>query len=149
MVTPSDGPLNVLRSILARVLELERALSVQPDGDQPPVARDRQTWAAQRLKNSATRPLQDAVTRLDGEPEATPPIDPSRPDGEKDSTGTPTIIEQISQLASDSTILSLRANLPTEVTEATAALQDLACHFAEGPDGEADTIARFKALQSA
>jgi CDGSH-type Zn-finger protein/truncated hemoglobin YjbI len=148
MVTPSDGLLNDLRSILACALELERALSVRPDRDEPSAARDRQTWAAQRLTNSVTRPLQDAVMRLDAEPAATAATDPSHADGEQDSTAAPSITEQISQLASDTTILSARAGVPTEIMEATAALQDLACHFAEGPDGEADTIARFKALQS-
>ena len=138
--------MNDLRSILARALELERALSVRPDDDQPAAARDRQTWATQRLKSSVTRPLQDAVTRLDAEPAATAPTDPSHADG--DSTAAPSITEQISQLAGDTTVLSARAGLPTEIMEATAALQDLACHFAEGPNGEAETIARFKALQS-
>jgi CDGSH-type Zn-finger protein/truncated hemoglobin YjbI len=141
--------LNDVRSILARALELQRSLSVRPDRDQPVAARDRQALAAQRLKNSVTRPLQNAVTRFDAEPAAAAATDPSRAHGEKASTAAPSISEQISQLASDATILSARAGLPTEVMEATAALQDLACHFAEGPDGEADTIARFKALQSA
>src|SRR5262249_60482984 len=99
MVSANDGPLNDLRSILARALELERALSVRPDRDQPAAARDRQTWAAQRLKSSVTRPLQDAVTRLDAAPAATAPTDPSHADG--DSTAELSITEQISQLASD------------------------------------------------
>ena len=148
MVPPSDGPLNDLRSILARALDLERALSIRPDLDQPAAARDRQTRAVQRLKNSVTRPLQDAVRRLDAEPAATAPADPLDTAREKDSIVAPSITEQISQLASDTTILSTRAGLPTEVIEATAALQDIACLFAEGSSGEAEMIARFKALQS-
>jgi CDGSH-type Zn-finger protein/truncated hemoglobin YjbI len=148
MVTPSTSPLNDVRSILARALELERTLA---DGrtacDQPAPSRDRRTWAVQRIKNSVTRPLQDAVTHLDREPVETAPVDLPRADETGDSTAAPSITEQFCQLASDATILSAQTGLPTEVTEATAALQDLACQFAMGPDGEVDTIARFKALQ--
>jgi hypothetical protein len=141
--------LNEARSLLARALELERALADgRTDADQPAPTRDRRSWAAQRIKNSVARPLQDAVTHLDPEHFATAPIDLPRADEKGKSTEAPSITEQIWQLAKDATLLSAQAGLPTEVTEATAALQHLACQFAERPDGEADTIARFKELQS-
>ena len=88
------------------------------------------------------------MTHLDPERLATAPSDLTRAREEDGSTRMPSIAEQIWQLASDATNLSAQAGLPTEVMEATAALQDLACQVAEGPTGEAETIARLKALQT-
>ncbi len=59
--------------------------------------------------------------------------------------------ERLWQMATAATTLCITPGLPTEIQEATAALQDLACQFApaDGPRGVAAKIATLKQMQAA
>ncbi|MDQ2902406.1 MAG: CDGSH iron-sulfur domain-containing protein [Chloroflexota bacterium] len=58
--------------------------------------------------------------------------------------------ERLWHLATVATKLRLYASIPTELQEATAALQDLACQFApaDGPHGVAAKVAELKAMEA-
>lgn len=144
-----------LALLLQRAAQLEAGISAgvtaddRSAGQQHPLA-----FAADRLKRSVIRPLDQALARLsdpgDGRDEqSTAGSEPD--DGDQGSagpgfdsvgalTGAP-----LWQLARDATRLRLSATVPAGVHEATAALQDLALRYA--PDGESDCAARLTELR--
>jgi len=151
----SSAELNAaLASLLQRSSELEAVISdeiaknAQSAGEQPPLA-----FAAERLKRSVIRPLQEALTHLTGQrdqgSEQTAGGEPE--DGDQGSAGAGFDSvgardgESLWQLARAATRLRLSATVPAEVHEATAALQDLALRYA--PDGESDCAARLTELR--
>ncbi|MGI8715692.1 MAG: CDGSH iron-sulfur domain-containing protein [Solirubrobacteraceae bacterium] len=109
--------------------------------DDPPDAPDD---VAPRLQRSVVRPLGDALTRLgqlaDAGPADAAPADAARghdPDG-----------DPLLELALDATRLRAKTALPSELQEATAALQQLAGHAAPGDEDRAALAQRFAELQS-
>ena len=114
--------------------------------------------ATLRLMTTVIRPLGEALTKL--------PVDPTRLPGKTAGPGfgynrdvhllphkrSAWVFfgERLWQLTVLSTKLRLNPGLPTEIQEATAALQDLACQFAppDGPRGVAAKVAELKAMQA-
>ncbi len=127
-----------LTSILRRARELEAAVLNDEGG-----VRDELRPAAERLKRSVIRPLGDALARLPGESEG-------EGQGDGEGQGSPAADAQpidaaLWQLALDTTRLRVAPGLPTELQEATAALQDLACRLA--PDS-AERTRRLEELRA-
>ena len=114
--------------------------------------------ATLRLMTTVIRPLAEALTKL--------PVDRDRLPGRTAGPGfgynrdihllphKPSAWvffgERFWQLAVAGTKLRLIPDMPTEIQEATAALQDLACQFAppDGPRGVAARVAELKAMQA-
>ena len=118
--SPSPSDLDTLAALLQRARELQEAGTDQR--------------IVERLARSVVRPLDVALRRLAHDTAATargalhaPPGDP------------------LWQLALDATRVRLRPGLPTELQEATAALQDLACGL--DADGES-RLAELRQLQA-
>ncbi len=142
-----------LALLLQRAAQLEAGISAGVTADdrsadqQHPLA-----FAADRLKRSVIRPLDQALARLsdpgDGRDEqstaGSEPDDGDQGSAAADSAGALTGAP-LWQLARDATRLRLSATVPAEVHEATAALQDLALRYA--PDGESDCAARLTELR--
>jgi CDGSH-type Zn-finger protein len=118
---------------------------------------ERLSRATLRLMTTVIRPLGEALTKL--------PIDRDRMPGRTAGPGfgynrdvhllphKPSAWvffgERLWQLAVAATKLRLIPNTPTEIQEAAAALQDLACQFAppDGPRGVAAKVAELKQMQ--
>ncbi len=114
--------------------------------------------ATLRLMTTVIRPLSEALTKL--------PVDRARLPGRTAGPGfgynrdvhllphKPSAWvffgERLWQLALLATKLRLNPGMPTEIQEAAAALQDLACQFApsDGPRGVAAKIAELKAMEA-
>ena len=114
--------------------------------------------ATLRLMTTVIRPLGEALTKL--------PVDPNRLPGYTAGPGfgynrdvhllphkhSAWVFfgERLWHLAVSATKLRLHPNMPTEIQEAAAALQDLACQFApaDGPRGVAAKVAELQALQA-
>ncbi len=113
--------------------------------------------ASLRLMTTVIRPLGEALTRMPADSVALPGKNAGPPFG--DSGDIPELVHQASaqavleerlwQLATAATTLRTTPGLPTEIQEATAALQDLACQFApaDGPRGVDEKIAALKQIQ--
>ena len=114
--------------------------------------------ATLRLMTTVIRPLSEALTKL--------PVDRHRLPGRTAGPGfgynrdihllphKPSAWvffgERLWQLAVAATKLRLNPSMPTEIQEAAAALQDLACQFApsDGPRGVAAKVAELKLMQA-
>ena len=114
--------------------------------------------ATLRLMTTVIRPLGEALTKL--------PVDSAALPGKTAGPGfgynrdvhllphKPSAWvffgERLWQLATLATKLRLNPGIPTEIQEATAALQDLACQFApsDGPRGVAAKVAELKQMQA-
>ena len=114
--------------------------------------------ATLRLMTTVIRPLGEVLTKL--------PVDPDRLPGRTAGPGfgynrdvhllphqrSAWVFfgERLWQLAVAATKLRLHPNLPTEIQEATAALQDLACQFAppDGPRGVAAKVAELQQMMA-
>ncbi len=114
--------------------------------------------ATLRLMTTVIRPLSEALTKL--------PVDRARLPGRTAGPGfgynrdihllphkaSAWVFfgERLWQLAVAATKLRLNPNMPTEIQEAAAALQDLACQFApsDGPRGVAAKVAELKQMQA-
>ena len=141
----TDAP-GALAAQLARARELEAALSAVaanehagPSDETPPGV------VARRVRRSVVRPMEEALAKLldDG----------ARHPARQELVGQPPLAALsppdfdafLWELARDATRLRLVPDLPTEVQEATAALQDLACHL--GPGQTADQAERLSELK--
>ena len=103
-------------------------------------------WVAERLSRSVVRPLREALARLAGTVDSDEPAGaPARP--LPGGAGDDAFGERLWRLAQELTTLRLAPDLPAEVAEATAALQDVACVLVG--DEEAGTrLATLRQLQS-
>lgn len=123
--------------LAARAEELERELASSPAQDPHP---DLWSWAAQRFSRSVLRPLGDALERLGAGAGSSAGLDPvASPLGER-----------LWQLAEEATTLRITAGLPTEIQEATAAIQDVAWQFATaaGAGGDLGRAAAVRDIQA-
>ncbi len=136
--------------LAARVEELERELLCSPVRDSQG---DFSSWAAQRLSRSVLRPLRDALRRLGAgreDPDANPDANPDASAGLSatregvapsiaglDPVASP-LDQRLWQLAEAATTLRIVPGLPTEIQEATAAMQDVAWRFATAADVAGD-----------
>lgn len=102
--------------------------------------RDRLARAAKRLRDSVIRPLETAIERVSagGDASPVPPADE-----------TP-FAARLWQMAKDATRLRARVARPTEIQEAAAALQDLACNVTpEEPEGpRLARVVELRAMQN-
>ncbi len=147
-----------LASLLQRASELEATLlgvaaarGGQADGQGP------SSIVAQRLKRSVIRPLREALQRTPGEhsgPSARATGHDERP-AEASAAAPPDAAalafgEPLWQLTLAATRLRLSPGLPSEVQEAAAALQDLACQMAsdEGEDAAAARLAELREIEA-
>jgi CDGSH-type Zn-finger protein/truncated hemoglobin YjbI/ferredoxin len=144
----APGSYAAVASILSRASELERALVLAHTG-QKDVESERLEMAARRLKASVLRPLREALARLPPSP-APPDGSPtqSTPPGDGDSDTS--LGRRLRELAKAATVLRTVSGVPTQVQEATAALQDLACRFAvgDGDDGPLRVLTELRELQA-
>jgi CDGSH-type Zn-finger protein/truncated hemoglobin YjbI len=113
--------------------------------------------ASLRLMTTVIRPLGEALAQMPVDSASLPGRRAGAPFG--DDGNIPDLVhqtavwawldEQLWQLAQASTKLRVTPGLPTEIQEATTALQDLTCQFApaDGPRGAAARIAELKQLQ--
>ncbi len=142
-----------LAALLRRARELEAAFTVGTDaGGNGSDGQRSLGAAAPRLKRSVIRPLEAAVARTPGKGNAR---DVGPGDGGHDQPKpaceagreavAPATGESVWRLACEATRLRLSPGLPTEVQEATAALQDLALKLAT-EDGEDVAVARLAEL---
>ena len=110
--------------------------------------------AALRLMASVIRPLGEALTRMPVDSVSRPGVHAGSPFGERSdlpelpqqASAKALFDERLWQLATMATELRVIPGLPTEIQEATAALQDLTCQFAPA-DGPSGVEARIVALQ--
>ncbi len=114
--------------------------------------------AALRLMNSVIRPLGEALTKMLADSASLPDRCAGPPFG--DSGDVPELLHQPSawawiderlwQCAVAATTLRVTPGLPTEIQEATAALQELTCLFApaDGPRGVEARVATLKQMQA-
>ena len=139
MTTPAGTPIpdraESLASVLRRTVELESALlNAAAVGDEGTAQAPSSTaGAALRLRRSVIRPLRDALASAPGGDRAGDPdaaADKNSP-AERGPRPAPSVSDaSLWQLALEVTRLRLNGGLPTEVQEAAAALQDLACRCA-------------------
>lgn len=114
--------------------------------------------AMRRLMDSVVRPLGEALTHMPADNAAQPGICAGPTFGDR-SNGTMSDLvhrdaaqilldERLWHMATTATTLTLTPGLPTEVQEAAAALQDLACQFApaDGPRGVEAKVAALKQI---
>jgi CDGSH-type Zn-finger protein/truncated hemoglobin YjbI len=123
--------------LLSRAVELRADLLKLSSSDQvPAVERDRLLRASGRLSESAIRPLASVATPAD------------LPAGSSQASVVE-LGDRLKKLAVQATEVRVRDGHVSEVQEATAALQDLACEFAAGADrsGLAALLASFVELQ--
>ncbi len=114
--------------------------------------------AIRRLMTSVIRPLSEALTKMPMNSASHPGVCAGPPFG--DSGDVPKLLhqastktlfdEQLWNLASEATKLCVTSGLLPEIQEATAALQDLACQFADtdGPHGMSARVATLKQMQA-
>jgi CDGSH-type Zn-finger protein/truncated hemoglobin YjbI len=119
---------------------------------------ERLAQACLRLMNSVIRPLGEALTKMSAGSASLPGRCAGPPFG--DSGDVPELLHQASawawiderlwQLTKAATTLRVTPGLPTEIQEATAALQDLTCQFApaDGPHGVEARVATLKQMQA-
>ena len=119
---------------------------------------ERLARASLRLMTTVIRPLGEALAQMPVDSASLPGRCAGPPFG--DDGNIPELVHRIAvwallderlwQLARASTKLRVTPGLPTEIQEATAALQDLTCQFApaDGPHGVAARIAELKRLQA-
>jgi CDGSH-type Zn-finger protein/ferredoxin len=137
-----------LLSILARARELETDLFIAHIGTASGDG-ERFHRAAQRMSNSVIRPLSAALSpesRSD-RTEATASAE-AGPKDPQASAGR--LSDDLWELAKAATTLRVRLGQPTEIQEACAALQDLACQFApeDGARGRLAKLAELKTMQA-
>jgi CDGSH-type Zn-finger protein/truncated hemoglobin YjbI len=144
-----------LAALLSRARELDADLSAavaagEDSSDQETPLR----YAARRLQRSVIRPLQEAFEHGRSHKAGAPKVraDQAAPgDDAPADAGDPAgsvAGEALWQLARDATRLRLKPGLPTEVQEATAALQDLAVRFAPPEAGSGvDRLGELKGIQ--
>jgi CDGSH-type Zn-finger protein len=139
------GDLAALRS---RARELEAALSAAAATEQDSSGNDGQLGrAALRVRRSVIRPLDEALANEPDDSSAhSETVGPARqrPLDAVPETGFDALAWE---LAHSATRLRLTHGLPTRVQEATAALQDLACQFAQPADQDA-RLAELKNIQA-
>ena len=144
----SDVP--ELAALLSRATELEAALSAAVAAQQDGVGDGTAlSYAAQRLQRSVIRPLDEALARSASDEQGAPK--PPAREGRRSDADSAALLagEPLWRLALDATRLRLRPGLPTEVQEATAALQELACQFAPPEaDGLAGRLTELKGIQA-
>jgi len=114
--------------------------------------------AARRLTGSVIRPLGEALTRMPADSASQPGVCAGPPFGDGGDLPALThhaaawtlLDERLWRMATAATTLRLDPGLPTELQQATAALQDLACQFApaDGPRGVAAKIAALSEMQA-
>ncbi len=114
--------------------------------------------AARRLMGTVIRPLGEALARLPVDSASRPGLCAGPPFGDGGDLPALThhaaawalLDERLWGLAMAATTLRLDPALPTELQEATAALQDLACQFApaDGPRGVAAKVAALTEMQA-
>jgi CDGSH-type Zn-finger protein/truncated hemoglobin YjbI len=102
------------------------------------------------LANSVIRPLDAAITAADGagtSASASSSVEPEL----KATDGIDTVAEQLWALARTATTLRLEPDVSSDVVEATAALQDIACRVSAAidPAKAASSLAELAALQAA
>jgi CDGSH-type Zn-finger protein/truncated hemoglobin YjbI len=144
-----------LLSLLSGARQLEAGLLARTKSSIPDV--ERLSTAAQRLKASVIRPLSDAlaIVRASASEASTVSVEsfvtsaaeaPSKEDVDFSSDDDPA--EYLWRLALQATAVQMRADLPTQVQEAAAALQDLACLIAptEGANSTASRLAELKEM---
>jgi CDGSH-type Zn-finger protein/truncated hemoglobin YjbI len=144
-VDDGDEARAALESLLRSALGLESAVLTGAFKDATPSdeERSRLSSAGDRLKRSVIRPLQQA--------QGPPGERASGPPGERASASQTAPVsdaafaERLAQLARDATVLRVSRGAAPELLEATAALQDLACRFA---DSDAELVAELRAIQS-
>jgi CDGSH-type Zn-finger protein/truncated hemoglobin YjbI len=119
---------------------------------------ERLARASLRLLTTVIRPLGEALTQMPVDSASLPGKCAGAPFG--DDGHIPELVHQTAvwallderlwQLALMATKLRVTPDLPTEIQEATAALQDLTCQFApaDGPHGVAARIAELQQLQA-
>src|SRR5947207_7308865 len=145
MTSPADriqtsSPAEQLAALLVRVRAVLRALEAASvtDDQRPNV-----DATVARLTNSVIRPLEVALRNLSPSQIS----DDRQPD--IDAEGTDALgDETLWQIAQDATRLRVKPGMPTEVVEATAALQELACRFARSED-VAERVAALREMQAA
>ncbi len=145
-----------LALLLRRTRELEATLLASTTPGLPEERRP-QDVAAHRLKRSVIRPLTEALKRMPGEGDGRDPTrghahghtDAHVPaGGQADLSSTS---ESLWRLAADVTRLRLSPGLPTEVQEASAGLQDLACELAHSlgeDDGQEARLTELREIQA-
>ena len=114
--------------------------------------------AARRLLGTVIRPLGEALARMPVDSASRPGLCAGPPFGDGGDLPASThraaawtlLDERLWRLAAAATTLRLDPALPTEIQEATAALQDLACQFApaDGPRGVAARVAALTGMQA-
>jgi CDGSH-type Zn-finger protein len=134
-----------LRLLLTAAAELESALAQDAGSEQP-------SQAGARLRGSVERPLRAALglTATDDSPVGTEGVQPpqERADDDQPTRGPADLPgDQAWALARSATRLRIQFPDLAELSEATAALQDLAIALA-GESSAADRLAEFSALQS-
>jgi CDGSH-type Zn-finger protein/truncated hemoglobin YjbI len=154
--TPAVGAVDALAALLARAKSLEADLSAAAATRQDrPEKASSLSFAARRLQRSVIRPLGVALEHTSVDEAAGSPA--THDDGDDTDQGArpdsdPASLlagEPLWQQALDATRLRLSPGLPTEVQEATAALQDLVCRFEPTGDGSgSDRLAELRALQA-
>jgi CDGSH-type Zn-finger protein/truncated hemoglobin YjbI len=106
-----------------------------------------------QFMTTVMRPLGEALTRMpagtpsDPSRRAGPPFGSSAGVSELKQRGPAFFSERMWQLATDATTLRINTGLPTEIQEATAGLQDLACQLAPADD-VATMITALKQIQA-
>jgi CDGSH-type Zn-finger protein/truncated hemoglobin YjbI len=122
---------SALASLIERAQDLTAGLS-SADGDQ---------LASERLRRSVIRPLSEA---LGDAPRARRQANEAR--GERQARDATT--DGIWELALDATRLRIAPGLPSQVQEAAAALQDLACRLTSDPAEAASRLEELRRIQS-
>ncbi len=152
----ADDVRSALTSLLSRARSLHAAVNPAAATQREGSANESSLgFAARRLQRSVIRPLEKALERASGgEDRRTGPT--AGGGGHAAEAGKPASDpgallagDPLWQLTLDATRLRLSPGLPLEVQEATAALQDLACHF-EPSDGASGSrrLAELRDLQA-
>ncbi len=143
-----------LASLLQGADQLEAALlAAAPDGEKQSVdEQDTLNAVAQRLKRSVIRPLSEALQRMPGEPNGHSARSRRPNAGTGDSTAAADVDRSrlgapLWGLTLAATRLRLSPGVPSQVQEATAALQDLACQVSDDRD-EGVVAARLVELRA-
>ncbi len=125
-------PLSALASLLARAQDLAASVS----------SADADALLGERLTRSVIRPLSDALAAGGSRARARADEPTGSPAG---PAGT---IDGLWELTLEATRLRLLPGLPSQVQEATAALQDLACRLAGDPQEASSRLDELTAMQS-
>jgi CDGSH-type Zn-finger protein len=138
--SPNASQRAELASLCARARRLENDIFVA-HLMAPVDERERLARAAKRLRDSVVRPLETVIERASSSGGASE--SPASP-----ADATP-FAARLWEMAKDATRLRARGSWPTEIQEATAALQDIACAFTlEGSERERlARVAELAAMQ--